>query len=195
MTRALLLVLALAASACETAVARCAFTPCGGLLDGRWTIKDHCPSPQTTCPSARVDASKVTVDGSVTFAAGAYTVALRQSGTLVATVPLACYAGASDCAAVEAELRAAASQDRNSPAASVSCSGTSVCTCREGLRGDEVTQSGTYQVSDNRVILTSATGEAATDEFCVADRTLRLRSTSAAPPIPGATADVLVLQR
>jgi hypothetical protein len=195
MTRGLLVVLALAASACGTATARCAFTPCGGLLEGRWTIKDHCPSPQSTCPSARLDASKVTVDGSVTFSAGAYAVSLRQSGTLVATVPLGCYAGASDCAAVEAELRAAASQDRNSPAASVSCSGTSVCTCNEALRGDEVTQAGTYQVSENRVILTSSSGEAATDEFCVSDRTLRLRSSTAGPPLPGATADVLVLQR
>jgi hypothetical protein len=198
MTRVLLLAAALAAAACETTTARCAFTPCGGLLDGRWTIKDHCPAPQATCPSATVDASKVKVAGTMTFAAGVYSVALHHSGTLVATVPLACYSGAASCAAVETELRAAASQDRNSPVASVDCSGSSVCTCRETLRGDEVTQSGTYQVSESRVILTSSTGEAVTDEFCANDGTLRLRSSSALSPVAGAAPDlldVLILQR
>ena len=120
---------------------------------------------------------------------------LRASGTLVATVPLACYPAATGCAAVESELRAAA-RDAAPRLASVSCSGEGVCTCREALRDEEVAETGTYLATGSRVILTSAGGDATTDEYCVSGNELRLQASmsSVAPaPAGGGAPDVLIL--
>jgi hypothetical protein len=182
---------ALAAGGCETTAPRCAFTACGGALDGQWTIKERCPAPPAACPAARVDYGNSALEGTFTFSGGAsYAASLRQRGTITVTVPLSCYPEASGCAALEAELRAAAA----SRLASVSCSGAATCTCREALREDPITETGTYRIAESRVILTSG-GNATTDDYCVSGNLLKLQP---APP-PGSTAtaapEVLVLSR
>jgi hypothetical protein len=189
---------------CETTAPRCAFTPCGGALEGRWTVKERCPAPAGDpataaprrpapvegCPGARMDLGDAAVEGTFTFAAGmTYVASVRQRGNVVATVPLACYPAASGCAAVEAELRAA-TRDSAARITSVSCSGQSVCTCRESLRPDAVTETGSYRVADSRVIMTSG-GDATTNEYCVSGNQLKLRATD---PVSGA-AEVLILVR
>lgn len=177
---------------CETTAGRCTFTACGGgpeLLRGQWTVKDHCPAPQTRCSAARADYSDVTVEGTVLFdEQGRYAVSLRQRGTVVATVPLSCYPAAAGCAGVQTALEAELAAQGGARVALVRCSGEAVCTCRESLAPDPVAESGLYQLSEARVILTSG-GEATTHEYCAASQELRLRATT------GGAADVLVLRR
>jgi hypothetical protein len=124
-----------------------------------------------------------------------YVASVRQRGTIVASVPLSCYPGASGCPVVEAELRAAAARDPVSRVASVSCSGSTVCTCRQLLREDPVTETGSYRVAGSSVILTSG-ADANTDEYCVAGNQLKLRaSMPAVNATPVGGSDVLVLTR
>jgi hypothetical protein len=191
--RAALTVAVAALAGCETTAPRCAFTACGGALDGQWTIKERCPGAAPECPGVRVDTSAVTLEGSLTFSGGSnYQASVRQKGTIVATVPLACYPTASGCAAVEGELRAAASRDPTSAIGSVVCSGTSVCTCNETLRDRPVSESGSYRIVESRVILTSAAGDATTNDYCVSGSQLKLRASP--PGLPG-SGDVLILTK
>jgi hypothetical protein len=178
-------------AACETTVPRCAFAACGGALEGQWTIRERCPAPPADCPGARVDYAGTTLDGTFTFTgAMTYAATVRQRGTIVATVPLACHAGAASCTAVEAELRATAARDPTARIAAVTCSGAAVCTCRQTLKDAPITESGTYRMSGSRVILTSG-GDATTDEYCVAGKELRLRASMTGV----AVGDVLVLSK
>jgi hypothetical protein len=185
--------LSLAALAgCETAASRCAFTPCGGALGGQWTIRERCPAPPADCPAARIDYGDSTLEGTFTFTGETtYVATIRQKGAIVATVPLACHPAAAGCDAVATELRAAASRDPASRVASVTCSGEAVCTCRQVLREEPVTESGTYRIAGTRVILTSG-GDANTDEYCVSGNQLRLRASMIGT---AAGADVLLLSR
>jgi hypothetical protein len=177
---------------CETSAPRCAFTPCGGALEGMWTITERCPAPPVECPAARVDYGDSALEGTFTFTGHTtYLATIRQKGTIVSTVPLACYPNASGCDAVALELRSAAARDTPTRVAAVSCTGQSVCTCRQVLREEPVTESGTYRVTGTRVILTSG-GDATTDEYCVAGRELRLRASLIGV---AAGADVLLLTR
>jgi len=182
-------------AACETTAPRCAFTACGGALEGQWTIRERCPAPPLDCSGARVDYGGATLEGTFTFTgAMTYAATIRQKGTIVATVPLACYAGATGCAAVEAELRAAAARDVAGRITAVSCAGTSVCTCRQSLRDTPVTETGTYRMAGPRVILTSG-DDATTDEYCVSGKELRLRATLTMTGTSTSAGDVLFLTK
>jgi hypothetical protein len=183
---------------CETTAPRCAFTPCGGALEGQWTIKERCPAPPSECPGAKVDYGDSSLEGTFTFSSeSTYVASVRQKGTIVATMPLSCYPAASGCAGVEAELRAAAGRDASSPVAEVSCSGGPVCTCRESLRDKPVIETGSYRITETRVILTSG-ADATTDEYCVSGSQLKLRAATAAVVTAtpaGGSSDVLILTR
>src|SRR4051794_30215624 len=123
-----------ALAGCETTASRCAFTPCGGPLEGRWTIRERCPAAPAECPAARIDYGDTVLEGTFTFTGETtYVATIRQKGSIVATVPLSCPPAASACDAVAAELRATAGRDPASRVAAVSCTGDAVCTCREVL--------------------------------------------------------------
>jgi hypothetical protein len=183
---------AAALAACETTARRCAFVPCGGPLGGQWTIRERCPAPAPECPAARIDYRDSVLEGTFTFTGETtYVATIRQKGAIVATVPLSCHPAASGCSAVAAELRAAAGRDPASRVSAVACAGEGVCTCRQVLREEPVTESGTYRIAGSRVILTSG-GDATTDEYCVAGNQLRLRASMIGA---AAGADVLLLSR
>jgi hypothetical protein len=184
--------LAPALAGCETSASRCAFTPCGGPLGGQWTIRERCPAPPPECPAARIDYGDSVLEGTFTFTGETtYVATIRQKGAIVATVPLSCHPGAAECSAVATALRAAAGKDPASRLAAVTCTGEALCTCRQVLREDPVTESGTYRIAGTRVILTSG-GDATTDEYCVAGNQLRLRASMIGT---AAGADVLLLSR
>jgi cytoskeletal protein RodZ len=103
------------------------------------------------CPTLDTTNAKVTVTGSLTFASPALTrkATIKLSGTIVA--PQACTAG--QCAAAEALLKSSFD--------SVTCTGTSDCTCTIA-KEDKLDDATTYTVSGNTI--TTNGGE--TYDFC-----------------------------
>jgi hypothetical protein len=135
-----------------------AWVACGGNPQGTYDytggcIEDVFAGARGACPALDTTQAKVTVKGSVTFAGNAITrnVTVTTSGTI--TLPQSCSYG--QCAMIESELK--------STFDSVSCTGSSDCTCTISKTESEQDAS-TYTLQGS--LLTTADG----DEYSICDK-------------------------
>lgn len=161
--------------------ATCAFTACGGNVQGTWTMRTSCitylenqPIPLEVCPTAIATGVRLSGSNVATFGAtGSYSVNATLSTTSELSFPAGCTTGRPSCAALSTELATAFPNDFSS------CTGTPAtgCVC-ELTRGPSTTMiTGSYTTAGNELVTTS-TGAAAglVYEYCVAGNTLRVRS-------------------
>lgn len=127
------------------------FSACGGAPQGTYDytggcIEDVFAQARNACPALDTSKANVTVKGSIYFAGNALTrdVSVTLSGSI--TLPQSCTAGM--CSAIETQLKSAFD--------SVSCSGSSDCTCTIS-KTDVEKSATTYTVSGNTA--TTADGE------------------------------------
>jgi hypothetical protein len=199
---ALALALALALAGCggggHGPAATCGqVQPCGGALAGSWKVVATCAnfavlsagaSVLLGCAGIDLEVVQSAASGTLTFARDAtYRTSLMVSGTLRATLPLACAQAKGiplTCAEAAIALRIALAATPTVQA--VTCaSGATGCTCDFMVGGESSVESGTFSTSATEVD-TAVTGETAvTRHYCVQGTTLHLmgvdRSVSLGP--------------
>jgi hypothetical protein len=154
--------------------------PCGGSVVGNWKMLGGCLNgaavqesvDTSACPAATISVSNLQVTGTLslnadeTYSAGS----VIETFTMVETLPTSCIGGMT-CADLDAALKA------DTPPAnveSVSCSGSSTCTCRFNFRISAMGESGTYTAAGTTLTTTDAAGSASTTEYCVQNNMLHL---------------------
>jgi hypothetical protein len=152
--------------------------PCGGDATGTWKISTACISGDSVstelsqltqvCPSATATLSDLTVTGTITFNADAtYAEMLTESGTVHATVPASCLAQGGlplTCAQLPA-LIALASGMSGGP--TVSCTGSSTCSCTARIPVMTTSTSGTWSRAGTSITLMAADGTEDGGPYCV----------------------------
>jgi hypothetical protein len=154
----------------------CGVTPCGGNLVGNWSLTGGCIDKTSLeaqlqqdsyCPTLTLNSVTMTESGTVTFTVTNYSVAANRTITFSENVPLICIDPAT-CA----DLEYAYSTDPTIQ--SVSCTGTTLCTCLLTLLPQSGSEQGTYTTAGSSLITTPAGGTAATSAYCVQGGTLHL---------------------
>ncbi len=152
--------------------------PCGGDPTGTWVLTSSCltPAGQTElnnsndCAGGSINFTNIDVDGTFTFNAdGTYTsTGLTQTASVRLVLPSSCIGGLS-CDEAEAGLQ-------SSPEfVSVSCSGSSTCTCNAALETAAQAETGQFTVTGNTLALSGSGGGGS---FCVEGTRLHLLSLS-----------------
>jgi hypothetical protein len=140
--------------------------PCGGDIVGDWRVVADCVNDAVlsmklasdfgaSCPTVTGHAN-VTETGSFTFSAGlSFSASATVAGTVDMNIPASCLAG-STCADVNAAIQADLAANPSPGITSVSCLGSSACTCRFTVGPVPLLESGTYTTAGTTLTLTSA---------------------------------------
>jgi hypothetical protein len=151
--------------------------PCGGDVVGTWSYVQGCvnndafaASLTMTCPGMTVSISNFALSGSVSFDADLSYATSSGVETLTVTemLPPSCLNGIT-CSALQSSL------SQVSQFQSVTCSGSSSCTCDIVTSMDIVPQAGTYSTSGTTITTTQADASAAqSSSYCVEGNLLHL---------------------
>jgi len=153
-------------------------TPCGGDVVGTWTIQSSClenVAQQGGCPGSTVDQSTLNVTGSYAYRADlTYTLTGVLNGSATTTLPTSCLTLQGQiltCAQVQDLVTSAAD-----PGISITCTGTSTCTCVETLSNISISDAGTYAITTGGLLtLTSSDGsDPEMDDYCINGNTLTM---------------------
>ncbi|HVE82767.1 MAG TPA: hypothetical protein VND93_07955 [Myxococcales bacterium] len=146
----------------------CPYTPCGGDIQGDWTVTESCAAPismgDPACSTSTGTATP-SYTGTVKFNSdGSYQRTLSVSGATTFNIPKACVTEA--CSAVATGLNG------SGYFSGMSCSddGSGGCNCSGQMGGPPSEDKGTYTVSGNNVTTTPKDKfglPAATDAYCV----------------------------
>jgi len=157
-----------------------AASSCGGDIVGSWKITSSCfdfgpfESNDESCPGITQTVKDVSTSGAVTYDSDrTYSSSFTFSATVEMKVPASCLnqnGTTVTCAQVQQSLEA----DTDAGFASVSCTGSSGCTCNSVLAPDTQTESGTYTTSGGVITQTAAGGEPDDSAYCVRGNTLTL---------------------
>jgi hypothetical protein len=151
--------------------------PCGGNIVGKWTITSSCVSASADvfgveCPSATVTSSHLQVTGTLTYNADmTYTSSGTLSGSVVAMIPASClvFGGLTvTCAQINQVFP-------NDPTSglTVSCTGSSSCTCTETFTNAASAESGTFTTTAAGLLTTtSSDGSVGESDYCLKGTTL-----------------------
>lgn len=151
------------------------FAACGGAVEGTWTAEKTCTQammaiPTMVCGDVAVDFSTAQAKGDVTFAKdGTYTGGLALTGTAKIMIPAACLSLGGQtltCDTVPLAFQLLQTQNPDLAAlGSITCTGTTSCTCTAKLPGTPQASGGTYATSGNNLLLTSQ-GQTQSIPYC-----------------------------
>ena len=150
--------------------------PCGGNVVGTWNFLGACTSPvffsetnsdlQAACPGASVTAFDLGFSGTVTYNADlTYSANANETIDVTEMIPLSCL-GFATCAAVVSD----------SPDSTLSCTGTTVCTCHVTGSSPGI-ETGTYTLSGTNLTMVGP-DHTSTDAYCVENGSLHLMGIS-----------------
>jgi hypothetical protein len=156
------------------------FTACGGDLTGTWNIASICQTITTdpikaVCPTGSTTYT-YSPQGSYTFNGdGTASSTLALNATATVQLPAACLTGATTCDSLAGPMK----QGGGTSVQSVTCSGnvSTACTCIMTMAAQN-SESGTYKINGNSVVMTSSTGMTQTNSFCVEGNVLKMQGTS-----------------
>jgi hypothetical protein len=149
--------------------------PCGGNLTGTWTFTAECinsvalqPEAQQICATASIGSVTANATGTVSFNSDlTYSFSENSTGLISWSIPSSCTGGMT-CAAYGAYVQAGINTG------TFICTGTTTCSCTQTAVAN-VVDSGTYSLSGNNIVLTSASGGTTmTGAYCVQGGTLHL---------------------
>jgi hypothetical protein len=160
--------------------------PCGGNPIGTWKFTRQCTTSaegfmNALCPTATFSPADLNATGTATFSPDfTYTLSLTLAGTVQAKVPASCLMQGPfmlTCATVGPLIQTALASDPESPVTSVTCTGSSDCSCMMGISisNDE---SGTWAVNGTKLARNGSGG----DDFCVQGSELHLLTANAGMP-------------
>lgn len=155
--------------------------PCGGNLVGHWVVSGSCVNKAalmtdladvfaTLCPEFSVGTINYKVSGSLTFNTDmSYAFDLMEAADFKLNFPASCVQSVgATCADVQATLA-----DPTDPTTSVTCAGTSGCTCTFVTAPSTSSDTGTYTLAGTAAMLTNASGTSG-GEYCVQGNDLHL---------------------
>lgn len=147
-----------------------------------------------SCPGVTVSGSNLSIQGTVTYNAdGTDTATDTFSGTVSVYLPPACLTmnGVTvTCAQLNQQFAS-----NPMPGVTVSCSGSSGCTCLETISGESNTTTGTYSVAANGVLSeTNADGTVSQTDYCVKGTTMT-QSPHAGSTMMGAASGTITLTK
>jgi hypothetical protein len=135
---------------------------CGGNIVGDWMILDNCiqftgVSPLGSfCPTGTTDASGLNMTGNVSYLAnGTYAAMVVTSGTMMMHLPASCLTmdGVTlTCAQLDAAVKQGQANDPDPSIQSISCSGSSACTCTIQMTPQTSDTTGTYVTQGTQLI-------------------------------------------
>jgi hypothetical protein len=157
---------------------------CGGDIAGTWTITSSCVSgtvTSTSCPGETVDTANLNISGTVTYATDmTYTVNSILSGSEILMLPLSCVnkPGATTppmtCDQLTGTLMGTISR-------SITCTGSSVCTCNVVISSQTSMTTGTYTTTTAGLLTeTPMGGSPSQNDYCVKGKTFTLSPHAAA---------------
>ena len=167
-------------------VVNCEFESCGGDLTGLWSIDRFCIqtpeilNPFEECPEATMDMN-MSATGMITFGDdGTFSRASQLDGILTINIPADCIPAEVTCE-LFGDSVAMGDPANGDPAGVASCEqadDVSPCDCTISYEGTLEEESGTYEVTENNVTLTSGDEDSEGPEtltFCVQDDALTLQ--------------------
>ena len=164
---------------------------CGGDITGNWKVTSSClklelDTGAMNCPGLRQEVKQVSTSGTVSYNSDkTYNASLAVTGLVEMNVPASCLTQQSvtlTCAQLQQSLPSGAGAGAFQ---SVSCSGSSGCTCLLELAPQNTTSSGTYSTSGGTVTQTEAGGTPDDSEYCVKGNTLALSAGDSDPSVSG----------
>jgi hypothetical protein len=155
----------------------CGNTPaCGGDVVGTWTITSSCLSPGS--PTSAVcqgtsDIANLKITGAITYNADlTYTTNSLLSGSETVSLPLSCLTSSNASATCD-QLGQLFKDDPSNQ--SVTCSGTTICTCKIVVSNQTSMTMGTYSTTAAGVETDTPTvGQPSQSDYCVKGKTLTL---------------------
>ena len=166
-------------------VANCEFESCGGDLTGLWNIDRFCVQapevpPWEECPEAMMEMN-MSATGMITFGDdGTFSRASQMNGILSVSTPANCIPQGLSCE-LFGDAIAMGDPSDGDPVGVASCEqadDVSPCDCTISYEGTLEEESGTYEVTENNVTLTSGDEDSEGPEtlaFCVQDDALTLQ--------------------
>jgi hypothetical protein len=169
---------ALAAAGCSSSGGTCSNAPaCGGSVVGTWTITSSCVSANASmldsqCPTETANSSGLNVTGTVTYNAdGTYTSTSTLSGTISVNLPQSCLT--TNGVTVTCDQLNQVFQSNPTPGLTLSCTGSTGCTCTETLANQTSNETGTYTTTAAGLLTeTPAGGTASLNDYCVKGTTM-----------------------
>jgi hypothetical protein len=171
---------------------------CGGDLVGAWTITSTCVSgsaASTSCPTETVDTTNLKFAGTLTYNADmTYTENGALTGSEIVVLPLSCVtlpnaATATTCEQLGTTLMATPNQ-------SITCIGSSVCTCKVVFSNQTFKTTGTYTMTAAGVLSeTPMSGLPSQFDYCVKGKTLTLSPQASAVMMGQSTAGTITLTK
>ena len=164
---------------------------CGGDITGSWKVTSSCLKLELdmgakNCPGLTQEVKQVSTSGTVSYNSDkTYDASLTVTGLVEMSVPASCLTQQSvtlTCAQLQQSLQTGEGANGFQ---SVSCSGSSGCTCSLELAPQNTASSGTYSTSDGIITETEAGGTPDDSSYCVQGSTLTLSAGDADPTISG----------
>jgi hypothetical protein len=160
-----------------------AVQPCGGDLLGEWAFVAGCVDDAAIsqagvqggfCPTAVIENAAMEPSGTLAFQRDmTYSGQLRVTISFDIRFPLSCIQGFT-CSQLDAGLQIELVQNPDPAYMSVSCAGTSACTCRFVSLPMEDADSGVYATSGTTLATSNDDGSMDFDEYCVHEDTLHI---------------------
>lgn len=159
----------------------CGVAPCAGDVVGNWQASSACIDEVAlnmdflteimgSCPTASLDVVSLIPSGTVAFAADmTFTDTLVVSSTMNINFPAACIPGVA-CSMLTEVLQSLVGANG---VTSVSCAGSSGCTCTMAQTIDSIDGSGTWSTSGTTLTLTAAAGNQQS-AYCVQGASLHM---------------------
>jgi len=169
-----------------TSAASCPYTPCGGDVQGDWTLTESCAAPISMpdpgCPTSTGSVTP-SYSGTIKFKSdGTYKRSLSVRGPLTLHLPQACVT--EQCSAVASGL------NNSGYYKDVTCTGdgSGGCNCSGKMGGAAQEDEGTYSVSGNNV--TTTPGQqyglpSETDAYCVKGSSISIEVNSSGSVLNG----------
>jgi hypothetical protein len=194
--------LAAAAADCGGSSGACGVQACGGDVVGTWHASSACANRALLnqqflsgimpyCQGATLGAVAFHPAGSMTFGTDlSYSAAVTMSLTVGINIPSSCLSGQS-CAVLTAALQGSVG---TGGVQSVSCVGTSSCTCTLTAVSDIENSSGTYTTAGTVLNLyaTSGTTSGGGGDYCVKGKALHLVAIDMTMPMATIQSDVVL---
>jgi len=168
----------------------CSVQPCGGDVVGNWQATSSCFDSASladqfagSCPGETVTNIHFVPSGTLMFGtSGSYTAAVTMSATMDLNFPPSCLNGATCADVNQAEQGIVGMGGIDS----VSCVGTSSCTCTMHLTVDVENSTGTYTTAGTQLTLTATSGgNGDNGPYCVQGSTLHLLGLDMTMPMMG----------
>lgn len=152
-----------------------AFTPCGGDVEGTWTLTGGClDDPLATskglCPTLVVNSEVANASGTVTFTKGVVTRGYQTHYGIDITIPSVCLQGAT-CDQAQTAYRAYI------PNATCTAASSGGCEC-VGSIDTTATQGSTYTIANDEIVTAGGDHYA----YCITGNTMQYRHASGPNP-------------